>query len=223
MLKEKLDVLAERIREQGSRFMTLESTKEELVLPFISALGYDIDDHTEVVPDYTINGSRKVDYAVVINDQPVIIIECEKFGNYLGYAHRSQLVYCFNNIFNPKLGVLTNGSQYLFYSDVAQPNVMDQIPFLTAYLPDPRQVNYEALQYLTKSEFNIDTINGLVRTVIRDTLVRQYTLNLFVSPPSEFINFLIQELNLGYSVDHQRIRDVVKGTLLELLRDPAAY
>lgn len=45
-----------------------EATKNALVLPFISILGYDIFDPTEVIPEFTadvgIKKGEKVDYAI---------------------------------------------------------------------------------------------------------------------------------------------------------------
>ena len=219
MLKEQLDILTTRIKERyDGQFTSFKDTKQELVLPFLSALGYDTEDKTEVVPDYVIQSSRLADYVIKKDGDPVMVVECTKFGYPLGAEQRASLVYCFKNIPTAKIGILTNGVQYLFYSDMTKEIAMDNYPFLHVYLLDPNQINHEALQYLTKAEFNIDTIHDSIKTTIKDLLVRQYTLSLFVDPPKEFIYFLIRELNLGFDSDTDRIKNTVKSTLTELLR-----
>ena len=62
---------------------TEEATKSALVLPFIQMLGYEIFDPTEVVPEYTADvGTKKgenVDYALMQNGKPAVLVECKKY------------------------------------------------------------------------------------------------------------------------------------------------
>ena len=66
---------------------TEDATKTALVLPFFQLLGYDIFNPLEFVPEFTADvGTKKgekVDYAVMINDSPIILIECKKCGDAL--------------------------------------------------------------------------------------------------------------------------------------------
>lgn len=69
--KDRITTLAHRIRHQSEHIQTEEGTKTAFVLPFIQALGYDIFDPKEVVPEYIADiGSKrgeKVDYATMRN------------------------------------------------------------------------------------------------------------------------------------------------------------
>ena len=67
---------------------TEEATKSALVIPFIQMLGYEIFDPTEVVPEFTAGGPKKgekVDYALMKDGKPTILIECKKYGTNLDH------------------------------------------------------------------------------------------------------------------------------------------
>ena len=66
-LIDKLREIASQIPRQREHIQTEEATKNALVMPFIQALGYNIFDPTEVVPEFTadvgIKKGEKIDYA----------------------------------------------------------------------------------------------------------------------------------------------------------------
>jgi predicted type IV restriction endonuclease len=49
---EKLRVLAERIKTHSSAMLTEEAVKTAIVLPFLSALEYDVFNPNEVIPEF---------------------------------------------------------------------------------------------------------------------------------------------------------------------------
>lgn len=51
--KDQIKLLGDRISKLKDNIGTEEATKTAFILPFIQALGYDIFDPTEVVPEYT--------------------------------------------------------------------------------------------------------------------------------------------------------------------------
>ena len=66
-----------------------------MVLPFIHALGYDIFNPAEVVPEFTADiGTKKgekVDYAILKDGKPIIMFETKWSGADLNQVHASQL------------------------------------------------------------------------------------------------------------------------------------
>ncbi len=66
---EKVHELPARIPKQLDNIQTEEATKHALVMPFISALGYNVFDPTEVTPelcaDVSTKKGEKVDYAIL--------------------------------------------------------------------------------------------------------------------------------------------------------------
>ncbi len=51
-VEEKLRVLSDRIKTHSSAMLTEEALKTAIVLPFLSALDYDVFNPAEVIPEY---------------------------------------------------------------------------------------------------------------------------------------------------------------------------
>ncbi|MBW4636622.1 MAG: hypothetical protein KME05_00005 [Gloeocapsa sp. UFS-A4-WI-NPMV-4B04] len=71
---EDITKLSEQVRKRVDQVVGEEATKMALIVPFLNALGYDIYDPTEVMPEYVADFAtkkagqfEKVDYALAIN------------------------------------------------------------------------------------------------------------------------------------------------------------
>ena len=130
---EKIAALIEKIPSLVDHLQTEEATKNALVMPFIAALGYDVFNPKEVVPEFVADvGTKKgekVDYAIKHNNEVVFLVECKTAKSDLNEANTSQL-YRYFGVTNARIAVLTNGIQYRFFSDLVQPNKIDERPFL---------------------------------------------------------------------------------------------
>ena len=75
-LETKLSGLAKVVREHREVLLTEEAAKNALVMPFLQALGYNVFNPSEVIPEFTCDvGTKKgekVDYAIC-NDVDVSI------------------------------------------------------------------------------------------------------------------------------------------------------
>ena len=104
-------------------------------MPFIRALGFDVFDLTHVVPEYTadvgLKKGEKVDYALKIDDAVVMLIEAKPISVDLGKTAYRQLYRYFGTETGAKIGILTNGVQVWFFTDIDAPNKMDKRPFFT--------------------------------------------------------------------------------------------
>ena len=157
--RQRLVALAERLDDWEGKLPTEEATKHALILPFLQALGYNVFDPSQVIPEFVadVAGLRgeKVDYALIHNDEPVILIECKKAGVELNRGHLSQLVRYFGAT-KARIGILTNGIVYQFFTDLEQPNVMDQSPFLIVDLRILDENNVSALDRITTDNFDLE-------------------------------------------------------------------
>ena len=161
--------LADRVREVSGRIAkrldsvkTEEATKTALVLPFIThVLGFNVFDPDEVVPEFTADvGTKKgekVDYAIVRNGSPIMLFECKHYGVELSKEPASQL-YRYFSVTDARLGVLTDGVTYRFYSDIDEPNKMDQRPFLELNMLEAESIDADELKRFTKPAFDLDKI-----------------------------------------------------------------
>lgn len=109
--KDQITQFAKRVDRLLPQIKTEEATKTSLILPFITILGYDVFDPFEVNPEFIadigIKKGEKVDYAILKDGNPIILIECKHYEEDLS-PHNSQLFRYFHTT-TAKFGLLTNG------------------------------------------------------------------------------------------------------------------
>jgi len=163
---EKAKELSQRISKLRESVVTEEATKHSFVMPFIGLLGYDVFDPTVVVPEFTADISKKknekVDYAIMQDGEPIILIEVKTHSENLD-NHATQLERYFT-VTDTKFAILTNGVQYRFYSDLDHVNRMDKKPFLVINLDDPKERDLKKLHDFTKDQLDIDKIVNIAST-----------------------------------------------------------
>jgi predicted type IV restriction endonuclease len=159
-LVESLKVLSQRIYNLKDNVVTEEATKHSFIMPFISALGYDIFDPTVVVPEFTADISKKknekVDYAIMYNAQPLILIEAKSHTENLN-EHATQLERYFT-VTESRFAILTNGIEYRFFTDLEKPNKMDSVPFLIFNMLNLKDRDIKELEKFKSTTFDVDKI-----------------------------------------------------------------
>ena len=159
-LTDNLKQFAARANELKEHLITEEATKTALVLPFFQLLGYDVFNPTEFVPEFTadvgIKKGEKVDYAIMRDGKPVILIECKCCTECLDF-HGGQLFRYFGTT-EAKFGILTNGLIYRFFTDLDQKNKMDEKPFLEIDILNIKKNQISELMKFQKNDFDVDII-----------------------------------------------------------------
>lgn len=202
-LTDALQALAARLDQQLAHIQTEEATKNALVLPFINALGYNVFDLTEVVPEYTADASmsglkkgEKVDYVIKRGDEVLMLIECKTAGADLKREHASQLLRYFH-VTNARVGVLTNGISYRFYPDLDEPNKMDRRPFLEVDMSKFEEAAITELKQLTKGYFDVNDLVGKARELKDLRALRHEIAAEFENPSEELVRLLSSRVNGG--------------------------
>jgi hypothetical protein len=222
---EKLQSLAKKIQQQGTSIQTEEATKNAFIMPFISQiLGYDVFDPNEVIPEYTadvgIKKGEKVDYAIKNGDSIQILIECKKYGEDLSNAHASQL-YRYFSVTSARIGILTNGQYYKFFTDLDAKNVMDEKPFLELDLLNIDEYNIPEIQKLSKSNFNLDSVINTAEELKYINLIKKFIYSQFQSPDDDFVSYISSHVYDGRIT--QKIREqftnLIKKALSQFLND----
>jgi hypothetical protein len=156
---ESITGLVQRIPTLIDHLETEEATKNALVMPFIAALGYDVFNPQEVTPelnaDVGVKKGEKVDYAIKRDGEVIMLFECKSAGTNLSHANMSQLFRYFS-VTKARIGILTNGTEYRFFSDLEEPNKMDQRPFLVLDLLGLREDHLAEVKKLTKESFDLE-------------------------------------------------------------------
>ena len=199
-LEDDLRALSGRIPDFKDRISTEEATKQSLVLPFLQALGYNVFDPTEIEPEFTadvgIKQGEKVDYAVMSDGEPVILIECKKISDNLSSDHRVSQLYRYFGATSVRIGVLTNGMIYRFFSDLESPNVMDTSPFLEVDLEHLDARAIERLGRFTKGFDVVEVVEAASRLRyihgMKQALIQQYN-----QPEEDFVDWLGRKVYSG--------------------------
>ena len=158
---DKIIDISNKIRAKMGKFsLNEEQTKTYFIMPLFMALGYDVFSMDEFIPEYTadfgVKQGEKVDYAICINGQPIVLVECKKLNTTLSSDHISQLFRYYAST-DAKIGLLTNGDDYWFFADSIKRNQMDRDPYLRIKLSNLSSKDLEALECYTRD--NIDKLN----------------------------------------------------------------
>ncbi len=193
--------VSEQVRKRADVVTGEESTKMGLIIPFFSALGYDVFDPAEVIPefiaDFAVKKSgqfEKVDYAIAINGVIVMIVEA-KARNKKPEAHDGQLKRYFNGLLATKLAVVTNGVEYRFFTDLRHENVMDDEAFFSFNILEYDQNQLDDLKIFHRDNFDTSFIKHRAEEMIYLTGMTQLVDNILRSPSDEFIRFLVAQLS----------------------------
>lgn len=130
----RLKLHIEHVKRVGAHCSTEETTKQALILPLLDILGFSPYDPTKVLAEFAadfpgVKSTERVDYALYCNGQPVMFIEAKSYASNLT-NHAPQLSRYFNSTLGVTIGVITNGREWRFFTDLINPNIMDEKPFL---------------------------------------------------------------------------------------------
>lgn len=213
-LSVRLQELQKRTIEHREALLTEEAAKNALVMPFLQALGYDIFNPSEVVPEYTadvgLKKGEKVDYAICSGGSIIILIECKPSTVELNINHASQLFRYFS-VTDARLAILTNGVVYQFYSDTERPNKMDDKPFFSFSMESIKKGDINILEKFTKASFNIEDIIVAAGSLKLQSQLRKELEKEFAEPSDEFIRMIATRMHSGRLT--QTIKDRVGQAL----------
>lgn len=221
---DRIHELAAQIPKRMDHIETEEATKNAFVMPFIKALGYNVFDPTEVVPEFTadvgIKKGEKIDYAILRDGASILLFEVKSAHSDLSLAHASQLFRYFG-VTDTRFAVLTNGVVYQFYSDIEKSNRMDDRPFFVFNLLEIKSGQIEELKRFSKEMFDeadIVSVAGQLkyRREVKALLAKQLT-----EPDEGFIRFFADPLYEGRITQSVRelFSDIIKQAMREFINE----
>lgn len=214
---------SERIVTLKDNIHTEEATKMSLIIPLFQMLGYDVFNPSEFCPEYTadvgIKKGEKVDYAILSDNEPIILIECKSCTECLD-KHGSQLFRYFSTT-KAKFGILTNGIVYKFYTDLEESNKMDLVPFLEIDLLNLQSSQISELQKFTKENFNSSTIFNSAEELKYLSLIKNVLINEMENPSPELVKVLISQVYDGKKnqVVIDKFTPIVKKSFSSLINE----
>lgn len=221
--KDQIIQLASRAEKMLPQIQTEEATKNALIMPFIQIMGYDVFNPFEVNPEFIadigIKKGEKVDYAIMRDGEPTILIECKHHLENLD-PHNSQLFRYFHTT-KAKFGLLSNGMTYRFYTDLVEKNKMDTTPFFEFKLSEIKDVEIAELKKFHKSYFDIENITNTA-SELKYLNELKGILNREINAPSEnFVAFFTKQIYPGVLTAKikEQFVPIIKRSFAQLIND----
>lgn len=222
--KEDLQKLSIQVNERKVHISNEEMTKQALIIPFLQVLGFDVFNPLEVQPEYTADFGKKkgerVDYALFKDNIPVVFIEAKSVDENLS-KHDAQLSRYFNAVPEVKLAILTNGTEYRFFTDLDTDNVMDENAFFKIDITDLKESDIETLTKFKKESFNSKCLIKYAEELVYASFLNNSLKELFKNPNDEFIRFLIKDFSTSRITSNviDRFRPIVKKAISKAVLD----
>lgn len=220
---DQLKQFSKRVESMMGSIQTEEATKTAIIMPFFSMLGYDVFNPQEFVPEFTadvgIKKGEKVDYAIIKDGTPAILIECKSITESLE-RHDSQLFRYFGTT-SAKFAILTNGIFYRFYTDLEDANKMDKDPFLTINILDIRDNQVPELKKFCKSAFDVDSIFSTASELKYAHEFKNIFTAQLGNPSDDFVRFFLQGCYSGQKTQNviEKFRPILKKALNDLISE----
>ncbi|MBW4636623.1 MAG: hypothetical protein KME05_00010 [Gloeocapsa sp. UFS-A4-WI-NPMV-4B04] len=146
-------------------------------------------------------------------------------------AHDGQLSRYFNGLLKTKVAIVTNGTEYRFFTDLRDKNFMDKEPFFSFNVLQYDLKDIENLKFFHRDNFDAAAISRQAEEMVYVKGMTQLIGNLLRSPSEEFVRFLVTELGkvaLSYEVQgwitnkviekfEPIVKKSVQSSLLELM------
>ena len=176
------------------------STRTIIIDPILEALGWDVRNPEVVHLEYPTIDGKAVDYALKINEIPVLLVESKPLGDSLsdvkaitqivGYAANAGIEWC----------VLTNGVIWKIYRTSEKCPAPDKLLFEVTY--DPQTIGDENLPNIIKNfqKFSRNAMGeGILdregERVFNDSKVKKVINKIMQDPPITLINLIKKELH----------------------------
>lgn len=220
---DKIKQFSKRIETLKDNLTTEEATKTALIMPLFQILEYDIFNPLEFMPEFIadvgVKKGEKVDYAILKDGKPLILIEAKCASDKLK-KHDAQLFRYFTAT-EAKFAILTNGIIYKFFTDLEEKNKMDEKPFLVLNLLNMDDNKISHLKKFTKNSFDIDTIFNIASELKYTSLIKAQLNMQLENPSDEFVRFIINDFYNGIKTQNvvEKFRPIVKRSLSQFVND----
>lgn len=213
---EQIQILSERIKQNSGLLENEEMTKNALIMPFLQSLGYDPFNPQEVFPEYTadvgLKKGEKVDYAIMKDGAPIMLVECKSCNSNLNKCNAAQLQRYFQVTPTARIGVLTDGIQYQFFTDLDRANLMDEKPFMVFDFKALDESLIPELKKLTKSHFDIEKTLSAASELKYTRAIKKLFVQESQEPSDEFVRHFASQVYSGKLMPSvkEKFTDLVK-------------
>jgi hypothetical protein len=181
---------------------------------------------TDLIPEYNADFgdrvSQKIDYAIVLNKKDTILIEAKKQNSKLTDKEAGQLNGYFNNTKNSKIAILTNGVEYRFYSDVVEPNIIDNKPFFLFNLSSYTENDIEGLLKFDKRFIKIKEIVESAQEIVFAESFEDSLFKELLAPSKDLLKIIHRNMLFKTKFNEEtqgKMINLINSSLLKCLYD----
>ena len=214
--------IIEHLNKCSKTVQSEEATKLSMVLPVIQALGYDIYDPTEVVPEMVCdiqNKNDRVDFSIFTDGVPVIIIECKTAGANLEQYTKQLSKYFVSS--KAKYAILTNGLEYWIYTDLQQINLMDSEPFFKIDFSKATDSEITFFMKLSKENFDESRLRTSAQVHSVSGKIREEIAREMAYPSGDFLCMIAKRCYTGIVTQQvlEEINDIISSIIRSRYED----
>ena len=190
---------AENVSSRYANCSNEEQTKQSLIQPFLMILGYDIFDPNEVEMEYSSddpsikirNGKpESVDYAVKKDGKIAFFLEAKTAGSELNH-YQGQLFRYFVSTVECRHAILTNGTEFRFFTDLDHDNIMDPEPYRTIDMLDLADNDITFMQGFAKKKFSTSTLRQDAERERYSAKIKSAIEAIIDEPTDDFVKMLL--------------------------------
>ncbi|MCE6960253.1 type I restriction enzyme HsdR N-terminal domain-containing protein [Cereibacter sphaeroides] len=221
---EQIATLSTRSKVAERQALTEEATKTAVVLPFLQALGFDVFNLEEVMPEFIadvgMKKGEKVDFAIKIDGKIAMLVEAKPINSKLGETQFSQLFRYFH-VTEARLAILTNGREAWFFSDTDEPNKMDKRPFFKFDFQNYDNLQVQELARFQKGCFAIESIIEAASNLKYTRAAASYLKGQLDAPDDDFIRLIGRQIHDGSITKAvaEQLKPAIQAALDEIIRD----
>lgn len=213
MKKEDVEELKIRLNKFAEMVYNEQQTKSVFIEPLLKVLGYDASNPNQVICEYTsdygIKNGERVDYALKDRfGNIVIFVEAKKIGKELRIENRAQLFRYFTTS-DVEVGILTNGSTYMFYTDEVKRNIMDDEPCYVIDINNMTEKDIEFINLFERETFDIDKIKEYLEERRFASRLSDYFNRIMIAPDGDFVKFIAERMNVQ-GIEYSVVSDIIK-------------
>jgi hypothetical protein len=153
---------------------------------------------------------------VILNGKPQILIEAKPFGTDLRDAEMGQLSRYFHAT-EARIGILSNGSQFRFFSDLEKSNIMDSSPFAEVDLDDLGNAPLEELKKLSKSLFDLESLLTTAEALKLIRAVKKELKAELLNPSEWLVKEMATRCHSARNIT-EKVKEQVKPLVVEAIK-----
>jgi len=183
--------LGQEIDRLGTKRINESNTKSNLIDPLLRALGWNVNDISEVDREYRPQpGDNPVDYALLAESIPMIYVEAKALGENLGDRKWTSQILGYASHAGVGWVVLTDGNEYRVYNQHAKGTIEDMF-FLKVRVDGDRHRAIQSLNLLSKKNVKNGHIEDAWKAFSVNRKLHSTLQSLFgTNPNGAFVTFL---------------------------------